>query len=68
MGNIARSAAWYASKMDLRVFPCTGKRPVTPHGCKDATTDPAQIEEWWGNGSIYNVAIATGNGLVVLET
>ena len=67
MGNIARSAAWYASKMDLRVFPCTGKRPVTPHGCKDATTDPAQIEEWWGNGSIYNVAIATGNGLVVLD-
>ena len=53
--------------MGLRVFPCNGKKPATSHGCKDATTDPAQIEEWWGNGSIYNVAIATGNGLVVLD-
>src|SRR5699024_6643936 len=52
--------------MGLPVFPCNGKTPATPHGCKDATTDPARIAEWWG-GSTYNVAIATGNGIVVLD-
>lgn len=60
-------AQYYASPMGLRVFPCNGKTPATSHGCKDATTDPTQIAEWWGGGSTYNVAIATGSGLVVLD-
>ena len=31
------------------VFPCNplDKRPLTPHGFKDATTDPEQIKAWW---------------------
>ena len=64
---LQRHAEYYTKNMGLRVFPCSGKVPATPHGCKDATTDPAQIAEWWGGGSTYNVAIATGNGLVVLD-
>jgi putative DNA primase/helicase len=24
-----------------------GKHPMTPHGVKDATTDPKQIDTWW---------------------
>lgn len=60
-----RYADYYAKNMGLRVFPCNGKTPITPHGCKDATADPTQIAEWWGD-STYNVAIATG-GLVVLD-
>ena len=28
------------------VFPVKGKRPLTPHGFKDGSTDPAQIEAW----------------------
>ena len=62
-----RYADYYAKNMGLRVFPCNGKTPATAHGCKDATADPAQIAEWWGGGSTYNVAIATGTGLVVLD-
>lgn len=62
-----RYADYYTKNMGLRIFPCSGKTPATPHGCKDATTDPAQIAEWWGGGSTYNVAIGTGNGLVVLD-
>src|SRR5439155_4363373 len=44
------------------VFPCrTGeKNPATEHGFKDATRDRAQIEEWFGNGSNFNVAVPTG--------
>ena len=59
-------AQYYASPMGLRVFPCAGKRPATPHGCLDATTDPAQIAAWW-SGKDYNVGIAAGGGLVVLD-
>lgn len=62
-----KCAKYYTEGLGLRVFPCNGKVPATPHGCKDATTDSAQIAEWWGGGSTYNVAIATGSGLVVLD-
>jgi Bifunctional DNA primase/polymerase, N-terminal/AAA domain len=52
-----------------RVFPVVAntKLPATPHGCLDASTDPAQIREWFGNGRRYNLAIATGNGLTVAD-
>lgn len=56
------------AKKGLRVFPCrpNGKAPATPHGCKEATEDPCQIAAWWANVP-YNVGIATGGGLVVLD-
>ena len=62
-----RYADYYTKNMGLRIFPCSGKTPATPHGCKDATTDPARIAEWRGGGNTHNVAVATGNGLVVLD-
>ena len=53
------------------VFPCQPKTkiPATPHGFKDATTDPARIRAWWDEEPAYNVAIATGevSGLFVLD-
>jgi Bifunctional DNA primase/polymerase, N-terminal len=39
---------------------CECKAPLTVHGFKDATTDPAMIHEWWGQLPAANVAIATG--------
>ena len=44
------------------VFPCRPgrKEPDTPHGFKDATTDPRQITAWWTAEPGRNVAIATG--------
>ena len=64
---LQRHAEYYTKNIGLPIFPCNGKTPATPHGCKDATTDPARIAEWWGGGSTHNVAVATGNGLVVLD-
>lgn len=48
------------------------KRPLTAHGLKDATCDPAQVSAWWRAEPKANVAIRTGArpdgaGLVVLD-
>lgn len=62
-------ALYYAGKMKLRVFPCypASKVPATTHGCLEATTDTEKVKEWWSNNDSYNVAIATGGGIVVLD-
>ncbi len=41
---------------------CTspGKHPLTRHGFRDATTDPAVITAWWKKYPWANIAIATG--------
>lgn len=43
-----------------------GKHPRTANGHKAATTDADQIKQWWNQWQA-NVAIATGNGLFVLD-
>jgi Bifunctional DNA primase/polymerase, N-terminal len=42
------AALRYANR-GIPVFPCSplDKKPLTPHGFKDATTDEAQIRAWW---------------------
>jgi hypothetical protein len=51
------------------IFPVAGKRPLTAHGLKDASTDPRQVRAWWSTRPDAGVAIATGNasGLLVLD-
>jgi hypothetical protein len=52
----------------MAVFPCLprDKRPMTEHGCRDATTNLEKIEGWWGVCPDANVAIATGAASGVL--
>jgi hypothetical protein len=50
----------------------SGKRPIwelTPHGCKNGTTDPETIKGWWGRFPDANIAIVTGkeSGVVVVD-
>ena len=40
------------------VFPCVEKKPLTPHGYKDATNDPELAKKKFSNNQ--NIAIATG--------
>jgi len=46
-----------------------GKHPLTPSGCKDASSDPAVIQQWWTLWPKANVAIATGeaSGIFVID-
>ncbi|WP_369282186.1 phage/plasmid primase, P4 family [Oscillibacter sp. GMB15532] len=66
---LLKHAKYYAKSMGLRIFPCypAGKIPATAHGCLDATTEEKQISEWWTGSYLYNIGIATGNGIVVLD-
>ena len=43
------------------VFPCgTDKRPLTPHGFKDAETDANRVRGLWDEHGGSGVGIATG--------
>lgn len=44
-----------------------GKHPRTAHGFHDATTDLAQIQRWWTQWPNANIALRTGDGLLVLD-
>jgi hypothetical protein len=63
-----RAALAYAPE-GLAVFPLNGKRPLTLHGFKDATTDEARIREYWQKWPDANIGIATGavSGIIVLD-
>lgn len=67
--NIFRDAALAYARRGWPVFPVEpgGKKPLTFHGCLDATTDEWQIKSWWLEHKDANVGIATGNGLVVVD-
>lgn len=56
-----KAALKYASKMKWPVFPCNGKKPLTPNGFKDASTEPDQIREWWEKHPDANIGIPTGS-------
>jgi hypothetical protein len=68
--NVVDAALAYAER-GWQVFPCKprDKRPATPNGFKDATTDRLKIGRWWAANPAYNVAIATGaaSGFFVLD-
>ncbi|MDI6798370.1 MAG: bifunctional DNA primase/polymerase, partial [Desulfatibacillaceae bacterium] len=67
-GDLCQAALDYARR-GWAVFPCNGKAPLTPHGFKDASTDPAQIQVWWQKWPDANIGAATGpaSGVWVLD-
>jgi hypothetical protein len=46
-----------------------GKMPLTRHGLKDATTDPAMVDQWWRRWPAANIGVVTGSasGLLVVD-
>jgi hypothetical protein len=62
------NAATHYAELGFAVFPCISgdKRPLTEHGCRDATLDIERIADWWTAWPGANVAIVT-DGLVVID-
>jgi hypothetical protein len=56
------AALAYAEQNHWPVFPCRPgeKVPATARGCRDASTDPVRIREWWTRMPEANVAIGCG--------
>jgi hypothetical protein len=54
-----------------RMFPChpRGKRPLTEHGFKDATTNASVIHDWWSTGRWpdANIGVPTGERFDILD-
>ncbi|WP_425297971.1 bifunctional DNA primase/polymerase [Nocardia brasiliensis] len=63
------TAALDYAAQGIEVFPLKPrtKIPLTSHGMKDATADPAQIREWWKRWPTANIAIRPAEGLIVLD-
>lgn len=66
--GLAQAALWYALH-GLRVHPLRSraKVPLTAHGCKDASSDEAQIRDWWTRWPEANIGIATGHLVDVID-
>ena len=71
MNKLLDAAIEYATKYKWAVFPCspTSKKPLTPHGCKDAKKDPGAIRAWWKRYPDAGIGIATGaiSNLIVID-
>ena len=72
MQNELRDAAIEYAKQGFAVFPLKpkNKTPIYPKGFKIATTDQAQIDNWWKVNPNANIGIATGQlsgGLLVID-
>ena len=65
------AAITYATKYGWAVFPVSSmtKKPLTPHGCKDAKKSVGPIKAWWKKWPDASVGIATGSasGLIVID-
>jgi hypothetical protein len=64
-------AALGFAKRGRPVFPCEqgGKKPLTPNGHLDATTDPRKIHMWWNRHPDANIGIPTGkrSGILAVD-
>jgi hypothetical protein len=67
--NELREAALMYARARLPIIPCDarGKRPLTPHGVNDASTNPSVITGWWDAWPQANLAIALTRNLVVVD-
>lgn len=69
--ELLKYALIYAEKYGWAVFPVSSKtkKPLTPHGCKDAKKDPGAIRAWWKRHPDAGIGIATGSksNLLVID-
>ena len=71
MANNRNDYIKYYIEGGKEIFPCAvnGKKPITNHGYKDASSNPDQISIWWKNHPDANIGLVTGKdaNLVVVD-
>lgn len=69
--ELLTNALKYANQYGWAVFPVSAetKKPLTPHGCKDAKKDPGAIRAWWKRYPNASIGVATGaiSNLIVID-
>lgn len=69
--DLVSYALKYAQVYGWAVFPVSWKtkKPLTPHGCKDAKKDPGAIKNWWNKHPDAAIGVATGSksNLIVID-
>lgn len=69
--TMEEAAIEYATKYKWSVFPVrqSDKKPLTPHGCKDAKREIGAIQFWWNKYPDASIGIATGSmsNLIVID-
>src|SRR5262245_29847319 len=64
-------AALEYARLGIPVFPCNplDKKPLTPNGFKDATTNEAQIRAWWTRwpNAMLGAATVPTSGMWVMD-
>lgn len=58
------------AKAGLKIFPLSpcNKVPLKgTKGFKDATNDIEKIKKWWTDNPFYNIGMATGNGISIID-
>lgn len=65
------AAIKYATQYGWAVFPVSPKtkKPLTPHGCKDAKKTVGPIQAWWKRYPDASIGVATGSvsNLIVID-
>jgi hypothetical protein len=64
------TAALYYASLGMRVFPLQPNSKIPygkSNGCKDATSDPDRIRDWWTKAPASNLGIATGHLVDVID-
>jgi Bifunctional DNA primase/polymerase, N-terminal/AAA domain len=68
MSLLEAALAW--AGRGFRVFPLAPGTKIPPKDFAwkaEATTDPARLTAWWSADPSYNIGVATGGGLVVVD-
>jgi hypothetical protein len=64
--TMVRAALAYARE-GIPVFPCCEKKPLTPNGFYNATTDEEQIRNWWRINPDAQIGMPTGSRTHILS-
>jgi hypothetical protein len=65
--NLMLDAALDYARQGLPVFPCREKKPITPRGFLDASTDELQIQKWWTATPNAQIGMPTGRASHILS-